>query len=68
MQNCVFLTIFFDNTKLNSLAIVVRSAKAKNYSENIKYHFFIDGEQLLSFSLRGSFYYVLFFINIFIPF
>ena len=35
----VFFVFFFYNKKLNSLAIAVRSAKAKNYAENIKYNF-----------------------------
>ena len=35
------LRLFFYNKKLNSLAIVVRSAKSKNYGENIKYHNFL---------------------------
>jgi len=32
---------FFDNKKLNLLAIVVRSTKAKNYAENNNYHIFL---------------------------
>ena len=39
--------------KLNSLA---RSAKAKTYSENIKYYIFIDGEQpFIFFFMVGQF-------------
>jgi len=41
--------IFFDNKKINSLAIAARSAKQKDYAENIKYHIFIDDEQLFIF-------------------
>ena len=29
---------FFDNRNPNSLAIAVKSTKANNYAENIKYH------------------------------
>jgi len=36
--------ILFDNKKLSSLTIAVRSAKAKNYAENINYYFFVDGK------------------------
>jgi len=36
-----FLFFFFDNTELKSFIIVVRSAKANNYAENIKYHLFL---------------------------
>ena len=56
---------FFDNTKINSVAIVVRCAKATNDAENTKYNFFIDGEQLFSVSFRVSFYNVLFFYQYF---
>ena len=38
-----FFLFFFDNKKPNSLAIAFRSAKAKNYAENII--FFIDGKK-----------------------
>ena len=40
---------FFDHKKLNSLAIAARSVKPKNYAENINYHIFLVGEQLLFF-------------------
>ena len=49
-----FFFFFFFNKKPNSYAIVVRSAKAKNYAENIQYHiFFIYGEQLSIFFYDG---------------
>ena len=49
--------IFCDNKKLNSLAIAVRSPKAKNHAENIKYDIFYrsDGEQLFIFFTVGWF-------------
>jgi len=59
--------ILLYNKKFNSLAIVVRSAKTKNYVENIKYYFFIDGEQLFFYGGEALIAYY-FCINIFIPF
>ena len=60
--------LFFYDKKLNSLSIVVRSAKAKFFAENIKYHFlyrwwrafylfFYDGMVFITYYFLYQYFY-----------